>query len=181
MKARVSFEKIPLGEPRTLGRFSYFAASSQTIAIATGDSADIALHSADGKRLSHFRAGVADRRPTRAQYTAAAEMLSAPLTVEAQRQMSIKLMLKQPMPDVLPPYSNVVGAGDDGFWVVESFVGDPVLVVARISIAGGRQYALKLPGKARVLSGTRDIVLAMVSSDDGDERLVGFKSPPPTR
>lgn len=165
---------VTLGEPRTLGQFSSFAVSGDQVAIATGDSAWIDVFSRNGKHLGGFRAGVLGRRPTIAQYTHAAEVISSSLSEESQRRASVRLMLRQPMPERLPPYASIVAAGDDGFWVIEGFGGDATIRVARYSPSLKRLYEFDLPGQARVLSGTADLLLATISGSDGFEKLVGF-------
>lgn len=177
LKQTVVIPQVPLGELRTLGRFASFAVSGHTVAVATADSAFIDLYSAAGKRTGRLRAGVMGRTPTLAQYTAAAEQLSAALAIDAQRRASVKLMLKQPMPERLPPYSKVIAAGADGFWVVESFAGDRELLVARYGLDTRRQFVLALPGSAQVHSATHEVILATVPNADGSEQLVGYRAP----
>jgi hypothetical protein len=167
-------EGVTLGEPRTLGQFSSFAVSGDQVAIATGDSAWIDVYSRSGTRLGGFRAGVAGRKPTMAQYTFAAEAISSSLSEESQRRASVRLMLRQPMPERLPPYAGIVAAGDDGFWVIEGFGGDLTIRVARYGSSLKRLYEVDLPGQARVLSGSADYLLAIVSDSDGSEMLVGL-------
>jgi hypothetical protein len=174
-------DNVSLGEPRTLGQFSYFAVSGEQIAIATGDSAWVDLVTRTGKRSGGFRAGVLDRKPTVAQYTHAAEVLSASLVEEAQRRASVRLMLKQPMPDRLPPYSGLVAAGNDGFWVVEGFGGDAKIRVVRYSASLKRLFEVDLPPKSRVLSGTRDYLLAAIADSEGFDKLVGFAPSPSSK
>lgn len=168
---------VTLGEPRTLGQFSSFAVSGDLIAIATGDSAWIDVFSRTGKQLGGFRAGVLGRKPSTAQYSYAAEIVSSSLSEESQRRASVRLMLRQPMPERLPPYASIVAAGDDGFWVIEGFGGDASIRVARYGSSLKRLYELELPGQARVLAGTSDYLLATISQSDGSEKLVGFAPP----
>lgn len=165
---------IPIGEIRTLGQLTHFAVAGEQIAIATGDSAWVDVYNRAGTRAGGFRAGVEGRKPSVAQYTAAAEAVAAPLADASQRRTSVDLMLKQPMPAELPPYAGIVGAGDAGFWVVEGFSGDSGIRVVRFDATLKRRYDVTLPPKVRVLAGTQDLILGAVTDEDGQERIVGY-------
>ena len=169
-----ALRNVQVGEPRTLGRFTYFATSGDRIAAAFGDSAFVALLNRSGEVVGGFPAGVSGRRPTPRQYHAAAELLSAQLAVEAQRRTSVKLMLRQPMPDRLPPYSAIVSSADGGFWVAENFPGDSLQGLVRYSRTGAPVVRTSLPGHARLLSGRDDGVLAVLEDEGGDQTLTWY-------
>ncbi|WP_373065382.1 hypothetical protein [Gemmatimonas sp.] len=169
-----TLRNVQLGEPRTLGRFTYFASAGQASAVATDDSAFVELWNGAGSGTGGFRAGMSNRRPTAEQYRAAAELQSSQLAVEAQRRASVKFMLKQPMIEQLPSYSGIFPAGGRGYRVVDGFSGDTSLQLTRYSATGRLEARTALPDNARVVSAGRDGVLAILENVHGEQTVTWF-------
>ena len=162
------------GFPRPLGRPMSFAISATRVFVAATDSTAVHVYGLDGKRLSAIPVRVPPRKPTKAQYEAATDviLLVAPPQV---REQARKLLLEIPAPEQLPPFSAIFTDQEGMLWVQLTVPGDADTQF-RVLRADGQAVAdVRVPINLTIHEIGADYIVGSRQDDDGEQHVVMYR------
>lgn len=171
-----SLPDIYIGQNRPMATITRIALSTDRLYVGTGDSAYVDEYDLKGQLVRVFKVGDGPRASTRLHYERAIDRLLAQLpgTPEA-RQLIKDRMLAIPMPDHLPPYTDLLVDPTGSLWVVTSVAGDDTTKISAFTPAGEKLGEIRLPLEMKVLEVGRDYILGESESSDGQEVVTMYR------
>lgn len=166
---------VPLGENRPLGKVTRIALADDRIYVGTADSALVDVYGLDGRRLAALPIGVAPRAPTRRDYERTIDRMVAGMSDRAYRESLKRELLEIPMPDRLPPYTDLFTGPDGALWAVISGPGEDATRLRAIAADGRPLGEARLPVPARVLEVGQDYILGVYEAESGEQHVAAFR------
>jgi hypothetical protein len=162
-------------EGRPLGRVTSIAVSNTQVYVGTKDSLYVDVYERDGNQ--HLQLIVADslRAPSTRHYELAIDVQVARLGSVDDRRMLKEYMLRQPMPEWMPPYSDLFVDPADMLWVQLSLAGDPDTWLRVFSSAGDVVATVRLPFFMRVFEIGPHHLLSAYDDDNGEPHVALFR------
>lgn len=166
---------VSIGEPRALGKLTRIAILERQVAVATGDSDMVEIWSFDGKRSRTFKAGVANRKIAPLVRDRAMDALVSDFSDAKYRVNMKRLLLQQPAPEFLPPYSNVLSDSNGLLWVVETFIGQATTFARAYNATGTAQMSISLPAGTQIMQMSDNSIVTVQEDADGDQVVVVYE------
>ena len=173
-----TFEDIPWGEGRPLGKVSGVALSAGYVYVGSADSAFVDLYRTDGTFITLLSIGVERRRPTERHYEHSIAMqVAGGGTVEFRREWHQRLR-EIPMPEYMPAYTGLFTDDIGMLWVVVSVPGDSATQLRALDREGTLLRDVYLPADTRVLEVGRDYIIGAYEDADGEPHVAMYTMTP---
>lgn len=164
---------IPLGETRPLGRLTRLAITADRLFVGTAESAFVDVLDLNGRHLATVEVGGEPRRPTTRNRERAIDRMLGDWT--SGREEARRYLQQFPVPEGLPPYTELLADPAGGLWVVRSSPGDSTTMVRVLTVDGRPRGDIALPADTRVFEVGRDYILGVYQTDDGTELVAMYR------
>jgi hypothetical protein len=169
---------VPLFEGMTqpLSPTTSLAVSGAFVYVGTQDSAFVDAYPIDGRVAIALPVQTTRRLPSRAQFEYAVDaLLSWTPQADIRQQVRTQMLAEIPMPDLLPPYADVITDADGGLWVQTSFPGEGLTQLRLISPSGEVVANITLPHDVHVFEIGSDYVLGSYEDLLGEPHVVLYR------
>lgn len=157
---------------RPLGKRAQLAAAGNLVYLGTQDSGFVDVYEVGVPGRSTLSLGAMEPRPVTQEHydrAIAADLVWMP-SADARRRLRESLVAI-PMPDVLPPYSQLLSDREGNIWAVLSSPGDSMTSLRAVAPDGTVLGDLQIPAEIKVLEVGRGYVLGVQEEQNGEQRI----------
>jgi len=168
--------EFPIFENRPLGKRTRMLVTDSTFLLATMDSSAIDVYGYDGQHSSTLFLGGPIRPMTEHHYRTGIISEVATQTTSSQgRAQFFDMLIDIPMPEYLPPYSDVLLDSEGLVWAVLSLPGDSLTYLRATDVSGSIVADVQLPVEVHVYEIGQDYILAGYDAEDGQPHVVKYR------